>query len=311
MASTFWAGPRRRNDPVEITLSVSLADPDARDRRSVFEYEVVTGFSAKYAAATFEDEPQIKRETLSQVICGRRVRLVERKGHSLTARDETGHPTDVAIDLLASETMLGRLEDPSRYPVLDLVRRTLLGWRFYHDLRTDTEAPLRRPCAALATPNLASDGSNLAAVFATLAHIREDTADLNAAIEAAFPGARLVIPKPGRTANFGMIFQEFPLRTFELSELSDGSLKFLALAGALLAYRLPPFVALNEPAPEPDGTPGETGSEGFTANPNLAGHPLRSPRGRRGRQWRGPRAHGQATRWSDLDRWADPLWRIH
>jgi predicted ATPase len=106
---------------------------------------------------------------------------------------------------------------------------------------------MRRPCAALATPNLASDGSNLAAVFATLAHIREDTADLDAAIEAAFPGARLVIPKPGRTASFGMIFPEFPLRTFDLSELSDGTLKFLALAGALLAYRLPPFVALNEP----------------------------------------------------------------
>ncbi len=53
MASTFWAGPRRRNDPVEITLSVSLADPDARDRRSVFEYEVVTGFSARFAAVAF------------------------------------------------------------------------------------------------------------------------------------------------------------------------------------------------------------------------------------------------------------------
>ncbi len=60
--------------------------------------------------------------------------------------------------------MLGRLEDPSCYPALDLVRRTLRGWRFYHDLRTDTDAPMRRPCAALATPNLTSDGANLAAV---------------------------------------------------------------------------------------------------------------------------------------------------
>ena len=34
---------------------------------------------------------------------------------------------------------------------------------------------------------------------------------------------------------------------FEAAELSDGTLRFLALAGALLAYRLPPFVALNEP----------------------------------------------------------------
>jgi predicted ATPase len=34
---------------------------------------------------------------------------------------------------------------------------------------------------------------------------------------------------------------------FEASELSDGTLRFLALAGALLAYRLPSFIALNEP----------------------------------------------------------------
>jgi predicted ATPase len=247
MASTFWAGPRRARDPAEIELSISLGDIDARDRRASLTYSVVVGFAAPFASAAFQDEPQIKHETLTQTIGERRVRLVERKGHSLMARDEAGRPQDVRIDLLASETMLGRLEDPSRYPALDLVRRTLLGWRFYHDLRTDADSPLRRPGIALATPNLTSDGANLAAVFATLAHIRQDTADLDAAVEAAFRGARLVIPAPGRTASFGMIFPEFPQRTFEASELSDGTLRFLGLAGALLAYRLPPFIALNEP----------------------------------------------------------------
>jgi predicted ATPase len=247
MASTVWAGPRRARDPAEIELSISLGDIDARDRRASLTYSVVVGFAAPFASAAFQDEPQIKHETLTQTIGERRVRLVERKGHSLMARDEAGRPQDVRIDLLASETMLGRLEDPSRYPALDLVRRTLLGWRFYHDLRTDADSPLRRPGIALATPNLTSDGANLAAVFATLAHIRQDTADLDAAVEAAFRGARLVIPAPGRTASFGMIFPEFPQRTFEASELSDGTLRFLGLAGALLAYRLPPFIALNEP----------------------------------------------------------------
>ena len=36
-------------------------------------------------------------------------------------------------------------------------------------------------------------------------------------------------------------------RTFAASELSDGTLRYLALTGALMAYRLPPFIALNEP----------------------------------------------------------------
>ncbi|KQU22461.1 hypothetical protein ASG63_22340 [Methylobacterium sp. Leaf94] len=44
-----------------------------------------------------------------------------------------------------------------------------------------------------------------------------------------------------------MVFPDYPKRVFEAAELSDGTLRFLALAGALLAYRLPPFMALNEP----------------------------------------------------------------
>jgi predicted ATPase len=44
-----------------------------------------------------------------------------------------------------------------------------------------------------------------------------------------------------------MIFPDYPKRVFESSELSDGTLRYLALAGVLLAYRLPAFVALNEP----------------------------------------------------------------
>jgi predicted ATPase len=34
---------------------------------------------------------------------------------------------------------------------------------------------------------------------------------------------------------------------FEAQELSDGTLRYLALAGALLSLRLPSFIALNEP----------------------------------------------------------------
>src|SRR5438046_2641173 len=82
-----------------------------------------------------------------------------------------GERVDFDPDLMASETALGRLADPSRFPDLQLIRQTLLDWRFYHDLRTDPGSPLRQPALAVASPTLSSDGSNLAAVFATLAHI--------------------------------------------------------------------------------------------------------------------------------------------
>lgn len=239
----MWAGPRTHKPP-GIRLSVSLAAPGKTG--ATYRYEIEIGFPPPTSAA-FEFEPQVKAESLAHVGGSRTVRLLDRNGPSVMLRDEAGRPATVDIDILASETVLGRVEDPSRYPELDAVRRTLLEWRFYHDLRTDAGSPLRRPCVAAAAPTLASDGSNLAAVFATLAYIREDTTDLDAAVAAAFPGARLIVPEAGRQASFGLTFPEFPNRIFEAGELSDGTLRFLALAGALMAYRLPPFIALNEP----------------------------------------------------------------
>ena len=248
LQSALWAGELGRANPGRFELAVGRADPgQRRSGASALRYEVAVGFPPKEASAAFEAEPQIKEETVTLVGGARPLRMLERRGPSVMARDEGGRPSEVEIDLLASETALGRLDEPARHPELDAIRRTLLQWRFYHGLRTDPASPLRRPCPAVATASLASDGGDLAAVFATLAHIRQDTTELDKAIDQAFPGARLVIPPPGRYATFGMTYPEFPKRVFEPAELSDGTLRFIALAGALLAYRLPPFIALNEP----------------------------------------------------------------
>ena len=147
--------------------------------------------------------------------------------------------------LLASETALAALR--GTLPELDAVRDLLASWRFYHSFRTDAASPLRKPTLAVTAPTLDADGGNLGAVLATLRHIRGDTVDLDAAIDQAFPGARLNVPPPERDASFSMSFPEIPHRLFGPAELSDGTLQFLALLGALLAYRLPPFIALNEP----------------------------------------------------------------
>lgn len=242
--AAIWAGRRRRDRPAEMRFAVTMAAPDRTD--ATLAYEVTVGYPAPTMAA-FQAEPQIKTEALTYRSGTRQVRMAERTGAAVTARGESGRAARVDLDLLPSETMLGRLEEPGAYPMLDQVRRTLQGWRFYHHLRTDADSPLRRPAVAVATPTLASDGSDLAAVLATLAHIRGDTTDLDHVVAQAFPGARLIVPPPDRTATFGMAYADFPQRVFESSELSDGTLKFLALAGALLAYRLPPFIALNEP----------------------------------------------------------------
>ena len=245
MDSALWAGKRKAGAPARIQLGVTLGD--AAGRAGAFSYEVAVGLPPREATAAFPLEPQIKEEQ-ARFTAGRRPEiLLQRRGPHLTVSDAEGQPSDLDADLLASETALARLEDPSRYPDLHLIRQTLLDWRFHHELRTDAASALRRPCLAVTSPTLDSDGGNLAAVFATLVHIRQDTLELDRTIADAFPGARLVVPEPDRVASFGMEFPEYPKRVFEAAELSDGTLRFLALAGALLAYRPPAFIALNEP----------------------------------------------------------------
>ncbi|MPZ37257.1 MAG: AAA family ATPase [Rhizobiales bacterium] len=256
MQSVLWAGKRRTNQPARMKLSVGLGGADSGQSQAEFSAEVQAGIAYSYevdvgvrmpTAAAFALEPQVKEETLLFHKGRRPLTLLERRGPRATATDDDGRKQPIGSDLLASEPALGALQDPARFPDIDVVRRAMLDWKFYHDFRSDRAAPLRQPCLAVTTPTLASDGSDLAAVFATLAHIREDTVELDRAIDDAFPGATLIMPVPERTASFGLVFPEYPKRVFDAGELSDGTLRYLALAGALLGYRLPAFIALNEP----------------------------------------------------------------
>jgi predicted ATPase len=257
MQSALWAGKRAGNKPARLKLQVGLAmDPATQSGQSSLDYAVAIGLAYSYeigvgvrapTAAAFPLEPQVKEETLVDRSDRRPLSLLERRGPHATVIDNDGRKHAMAGQLLATETALAALQDPGRFADIDAVRRTMLDWRFYHDFRTDRLSPLREPCLAITTPTLSSDGTDLAAVFATLVHIRQDTVDLDRAIDDAFPGAQLVVPSPERTATFGLIMPDYPKRIFEAGELSDGTMRYLALAGALLGYRLPAFIALNEP----------------------------------------------------------------
>lgn len=259
LGSIFWAGGKnlspdgnfdpmyrtdgyRKGEGNSLRLAAELADLDG-DGRFDPTYQLEVGFPAKTDAA-FPNEAQIKAERLDWQQGGKTVSLMERKGGVAWARDAAGRREVANDDMLASETALAALSGRTE---IALVRDSLVAWRFFHGFRTDAESALRRPSRAVTAPSLASDGSNLGAVLATLHHIRGDRIDLDRAIEDAFPGAELVIPDVGEYASFGMRYAEMPKRVFEPHELSDGTLQFLALAGALLSYRLPPFIALNEP----------------------------------------------------------------
>jgi predicted ATPase len=251
MGSAMSAATRSPKSPALMTFQASFK----MGRATICSYEVSAGF-ASYgdgsggrlrAAPAFFDEPQIKAESLTIDTGTRKVKLLDRQRSVTYMRNAEGVREMMGDELMPSQTALGSFEDPSRFPDIYWLRRHMLDWRFYHHFRTDEASSLRQPCLAITSPTLSADGGNLAAVFATLVHICENTVALDRAIDDAFPGAKLIVPEPGRTASFGLVFPDYPKRVFEVGELSDGTLRYLALVGALLSFRLPAFVALNEP----------------------------------------------------------------
>lgn len=243
MLSALWSGPRRSGPPVRIALEAML-DDDATGLDHL--YRIEAGLKPP-AAAGFAFEPQVKAETLVLRAGRRRSTVMERQGRGVRVRGEDGRMSEWPEPLLPSETALALLGDSGRFPEIAALRRVLGNWRFFHGFRSDAGSPLRQPSLATTAPMLDEDGGNLAAVLATLAHIRGDTVELDRAVADAFEGAALAVPEPEETASFGLVMPEFPQRIFRPGELSDGQIRFLGLAAALLSYRLPPFIALNEP----------------------------------------------------------------
>lgn len=259
LASVFWAGgknltedgsfdPKFRTDgyrsgePQRLALEAEFSELDGFP--DGLNYRLEVGFAPAESAAAFPNEAQVKTELATMRHRGKPVMLMERKGNIAWARDANGRREIADEDLLPSEPALSRL---GGRPEIARLRDAILGWRFFHGFRTDPGSALRRPARAVTSTTLAPDGSNLGAVFATLRHIRQDTTDLDRAIADAFPGVELEVPPVGEHATFGLRYPEMPKRVFLPHELSDGTLQFLALAGALLSYRLPPLIALNEP----------------------------------------------------------------
>jgi predicted ATPase len=258
LGSIFWAGgknlsddggfdPKFRTDGYRKGEGGKRLQLEARLEIDEFAptYGIQLGFANPITDAAFDGEAQIKHEFLDLRQGKRDVRLMERTNSAVWARGAGGEREIIDERALASETALSSVR--GGYPEVAVVRQELSNWRFFHGFRTDADSALRRPCRAITSPLLASNGANLAAVLATLRHIRGETVDLDAAVELAFPGAELVVPRPEEFATFGVVFPETPKRVFWSHELSDGTLQFMALMGALLSYRLPPFIALNEP----------------------------------------------------------------
>ncbi|WP_441238521.1 AAA family ATPase [Bradyrhizobium sp. 930_D9_N1_4] len=234
--SVCWSGIRKRGEDGRLQLSARF------DR---LKYSIEIGFPSPLSAS-FAGEPMIKSESIETTQGKRTVCLMERKNSLVSVRGESGAWSSHKDAVLPSETALAAFSEGKECPEIDLIRNAMLGWRFYHDFRTDPASPIRKPCLAITTPSLSADGSDLAAALATLYTIRQDATDIQDAIQDAFPGAELRAGEAGGLCEFDLQLEDMP-RPFGAHELSDGTLKYICLLAVFMGYRLPPFIALNEP----------------------------------------------------------------
>ncbi|VIO67907.1 AAA family ATPase [Bradyrhizobium ivorense] len=234
--SVCWSGIRKRGEDGRLRLAA---------RFDHVKYAIELGFPAPVEAA-FSGEPMIKSESVEATHGKRTVLLMERTNSVVRVRGESGAWREHRDAVLPSETALAGFLDGRECPEVELIRNAMQSWRFYHDFRSDPASPIRKPCLAITTPALSADGSDLAAALATLSLIRQDTADLQNAIEDAFPGAELRAWEDNGRCEFDLRLADMP-RPFKAHELSDGTLKYICLLAVFMGYRLPPFIALNEP----------------------------------------------------------------
>lgn len=252
LGSTLWAGPETisramktgrhpvqgtvRRDRVSLKLGFSSVD---------YGYAIDLGLPVP-GTSLFDGDPEIKAEAVwAGEYLKRSNTLASRAGSGVTILDQDGSRPTVVRDLAPFDSMMTQAVDPRGTPELMLMRERMRQWRFYDSLRTDRDAPARRPQIGTRSPVLASDGGDLAAAIQTIREIGDGRA-LSDAIDDAFPGSALEVSAADGLFDLTMT-QHGLLRPLRTAELSDGTLRYILLVAALLTPRPPTLMVLNEP----------------------------------------------------------------
>jgi predicted ATPase len=235
LESVLWAGARER-----VTQRLVLT---ALFNELTYRLEIGPPGVGEPA---LDHEPMIRSERLTLAYRDISVVLLERKGPKLWLRDDRGASQRFEGELLASEPALAAIRDAARYPELHLIRRALASWRLYHAFDTGPGAPLRGPAPAVSRASLATDGRDLASALATVMIMKQQPEPIRRAFAEAFQGSELMVEAADGKCRLSVRTREIE-RPFGMGELSDGTVRYLCLMGALMALRPPPFMAFNEP----------------------------------------------------------------
>src|SRR4051812_9134181 len=252
-ASTLWAGPEvvtrgMKSGAVPVQGGGSRREPVSLRLGFCDEavgYAIDIGLPPPLTSR-FAGDPEIKRECIFAAPVYRpNSVLVDRRNAVARIRDDSREWSTLTTALQSFDSMLSEVGDARRAPEVTSIRDTVRAWRFYDHFRVDLDAPARQPVVATRTPVLAPDGRDLAAALETIREIG-DGPSLASAIDDAFPGA--TASSAGVDGRLKLEFQQPGLlRTLSAAELSDGTIRYLLWAAALMTPRPPPLMVLNEP----------------------------------------------------------------
>lgn len=252
LESVLWAGPEqpsgaRRTGRVEGTTRTAPVSLELGFAADDFGYLVDLGLPQMAGPGSlFARDPEIKREA---VFVGPVLRnsstLVRRTRDYAEASAESGRGFDKLSQALPPyRSVLAEFAHPGAHPELAAVRDRLRNWRFYDGFRVDAAAPSRQRNVGTRTPVLSDDGSDLAAAIQTIIEAGFD--DLQRAVADAFDGASVSVAVHDGLFDLQLL-QPGMLRALRATELSDGTLRFLLWAAALLSPQPPSLMVLNEP----------------------------------------------------------------
>jgi predicted ATPase len=254
LSSTLWAGPENfsrsvktgehpvqgtvRQKPVALKLGFSGED---------YGYAIDLGIPPPIPPTAFSRDPEIKVEAVwTGEVLGRTNLFAERRGPGVRIRTDSGTWCESTAQIGSADSLMTHFADHGDGTELLILRERMRDWRFYDHLRTDRDAPARRPQVGTYTPILAGDGADLAAAVQTILEIGDGNA-FQDVIKDAFPQSSVHTTKSDNGYFDIEMHQYGLLRPLSGAELSEGTLRYILLAAALLSPRPPKLMILNEP----------------------------------------------------------------
>jgi predicted ATPase len=234
----LWKG----NGGGPATLETRLA----RTGQSSIRYEL--GFAAAGTRAEIVDEVIEEADDDGGI---KDIYYRFRQGHpSLNVRGEDGARSQRSLErksLTADESILSQRKDPDLYPELSWCADQLSRIQMFREWSFGRDTPLRQPQPAdLPTDILLPDARNLGLILNQLDH-SDAAPELGTMLRRFLPRFQRVstLVQAGTVQFF--LHEEGLKSPIPAARLSDGTMRFLAMAALLLMPTPPPLVCLEEP----------------------------------------------------------------